>query len=121
MNNERFHRKIIENSTQVQAWFSSKNKALAFPFYSSFDLRDAGFKIVPVDANIYPAGFNNICPTDRESAVDVAKAFLDHHYSPETKKILLLTEEHTQNPYYWDNVLALATILKGTGREIRVA
>ncbi|MGZ3724073.1 MAG: glutamate--cysteine ligase, partial [Bdellovibrionales bacterium] len=121
MNRLDLHKKIIENCDQVQAWFKSKNQALAFPFYSSFDLRDAGFKIVPVDANIYPAGFNNICATDRESAVDVAKVFLDSHYSPATKKILLLTEEHTQNPYYWDNVISLETILKGAGREVKVA
>src|SRR5882757_4711221 len=100
MNHQILHKKIIENCDQVQAWFKSKNQSLAFPFYSSFDLRDAGFKIVPVDANIYPAGFNNICLIDRESAVDVAKVFIDSHYSPDTKKIVLLTEEHTQNPYY---------------------
>lgn len=121
MNNERLHRKIIENSDQLQAWFGSRNQGLAFPFYSSFDLRDAGFKLVPVDANIFPAGFNNICPTDRESAVEVAKAFLDSHYSVITQKILLLTEEHTQNPYYWDNVLALQTIIEGAGREVKLA
>jgi glutamate--cysteine ligase len=121
MIHEILHRKIVDNCAQVEAWFRSKNQSLAFPFYSSFDLRDAGFKIVPVDANIYPAGFNNICLVDRENAVDVAKVFLDSHYSPDTGNILLLTEEHTQNPYYWDNVLALDKILKGAGREVKVA
>jgi glutamate--cysteine ligase len=121
MNHKELHLKIVENCDKVQAWFRSKNQTLAFPFYSSFDLRDAGFKIVPVDANIYPAGFNNICQTDRDSAVEVAKVFIDSHYSPSTKKIVLLTEEHTQNPYYWDNVLALQTILTGAGRDVRLA
>ena len=27
----------------------------------------SGTKVANVDANIYPAGFNNICPTDREN------------------------------------------------------
>jgi glutamate--cysteine ligase len=121
MNHQTLHRKIVENCDAVQAWFRSKNQELAFPFYSSFDLRDAGFKMVPVDANIFPAGFNNICQVDRDNAVDVAKVFLDSHYSVDTRKILLLTEEHTQNPYYWDNVLALQTMLKGAGREVKVA
>lgn len=121
MNHKELHRKIVENSDKVQTWFKSKNQSLPFPFYSSFDLRDAGFKMVPVDANIFPAGFNNICAIDRDSAVDVAKIFLDSHYSPETKKIVLLTEEHTQNPYYWDNVLALQAMLTGAGRDVRLA
>lgn len=121
MNCELLHRKIVENCSAVEAWFKSRNEALAFPFYSSFDLRDAGFKIVPVDANIFPAGFNNICQTDRDNAVDVAKVFLDSHYSSDTKRILLLTEEHTANLYYWNNVAALQKILKGAGREVRLA
>ena len=121
MNHEILHRKIVDNCDGVQAWFKAKSQSLAFPFYSSFDLRDAGFKIVPVDANIFPAGFNNICQTDRDSAVDVAKVFLDSHYSPDTKKIVLLTEEHTANLYYWDNVAALNKILRGAGREVRLA
>lgn len=105
----------------MQEWFKSKSRGLPFPIYSSFDIRDAGFKLGPVDANIFPAGFNNICLTDRENSVDLAREFLDGHYSPETKRILLLTEEHTQNPYYWDNVLALHTIFTGAGREVRLA
>lgn len=121
MNHELLHQKIVENCEQVEAWFHSKSKGLAFPIYSSFDLRDAGFKIGPVDANIFPAGFNNVCLTDRENSVELAKEFFDSHYSPETKKILLLTEEHTQNPYYWDNVNALQTIFKGAGREVQLA
>jgi len=121
MNHELLHHKILENCDRVQEWFKKKSQGLAFPFYSSFDIRDAGFKIGPVDANIFPAGFNNVCLIDRESSVDLAREFLDRHYSPQTKKILLLTEEHTQNPYYWDNVLALQTMFEGSGREVRLA
>lgn len=121
MNHQLLHSKIVDKRDDVQAWFESKSRGLAFPIYSSFDLRDAGFKIGPVDANIFPAGFNNICLTDRENAVDVAKEYLDSHYGTSTKKILLLTEEHTNNPYYWDNVAALNKILDGAGREVRLA
>lgn len=121
MNHELLHRKILDNCEKVQEWFRDKSKDLAFPIYSSFDIRDAGFKIGPVDANIFPAGFNNVCLVDRESSVDLANSFLNSHYSPETRKIVLLTEEHTQNPYYWDNVLALQTMFEGAGREVRLA
>jgi glutamate--cysteine ligase len=121
MNHQQLHQLIVKNRTRVQDWFRAKNQSLSFPIYSSFDLRDAGFKNVPVDANIFPAGFNNICLADRESAVETAKVFLDSHYPPGTRKILLLTEEHTQNPYYWDNVVALRTILTGAGREVQLA
>lgn len=115
------HKRIVEKPNEVLEWFRSHSRSLSFPIYSSFDIRDAGYKIGPVDANIFPAGFNNICLTDREASIEVTREFLDSHYSPGTKKILLLTEEHTQNPYYWDNVAALKMILKGAGREVRLA
>lgn len=121
MNHEQLHRKIVANCDQVQDWFRAKSKGLAFPIYSSFDVRDAGFKIGPVDANIFPAGFNNICQVDRENAVATAKEFLDQHYSTDTRKLVLLTEEHTNNPYYWDNVRVLQTILESAGREVCLA
>lgn len=115
------HDRILQNHEAVEAWFLSKSRGLPFPFYSSFDLRDAGYKLGPVDANIFPAGFNNICLTDREHSEDVAKEFLDSHYSTDTRKILLLTEEHTNNPYYWENVASLMRILEGAGRDVRLA
>ncbi len=118
---EQLHKKILENCEGVDAWFRAKSQDLQFPFYSSFDIRDSGFKVVPVDANIFPAGFNNICGTDKDAAVDVTQDYLDDHYGKEVNRILLLTEEHTQNPYYWDNVWTLKKILEDAGREIRLA
>ena len=52
MDHELLHRKIVDNCEAVQAWFREKGQGLAFPFYSSFDLRDAGFKLGPVDAKL---------------------------------------------------------------------
>lgn len=70
---ETLHKRILENCEAVYDWFREKSVGLQFPFYSSFDIRDSEFKIVPVDANIFPAGFNNICGTDKESAVETVK------------------------------------------------
>ena len=121
MSLEELHASILDRCAQVEDWFRSHSRGLEFPFYSSFDLRDAGFKLGPVDANIFPAGFNNICLVDRENSQDLARVFLDSHYGSKVRRLLLLTEEHTGNPYYWDNVLALRSILEGAGREVRLA
>ena len=76
---ELLHSQIVKNRDKVEEWFKSHRKGLSFPFYSSFDIRDSSVKVAPVDANIFPAGFNNICETDRESAVDLVKNYLDDH------------------------------------------
>jgi glutamate--cysteine ligase len=92
-----------------------------FPIYSSFDLRDSNFKVAPVDANLFPAGFNNICDTDKEWAEELFKKYLETYYPKFGSKILLLTEEHTKNAYYWDNVASLVDMMEGAGAKVAVA
>ncbi len=102
-------------------WFKQKSLNLRFPIYSSYDIRDAGYKVSNVDANIFPAGFNNICPIDKESAIEIMSVYLKENYGDRLKKIVLVTEEHTNNPYYWDNVYTIKHLLEATGIEIRIA
>lgn len=112
------HEQITKNCDLVCNWFDQKAKGLAFPIYTSFDLRDSGWKVVPVDANIFPAGFNNICQTDKDSAVAIMQKYLKEHYSNVGERIALLTEEHTANLYYWENVLTLKTLIEGSGYKV---
>lgn len=108
------HQKIVKNYDIVQNWFDKKSQSLSFPFYSSFDLRDSSTKISPVDANLFPAGFNNICEVDREGSVQLCKNYLKTHF-PSAQNIILLAEEHTNNPFYWDNIYSLKLLLEQSG------
>lgn len=118
---QHIHNQVCNNHSKIQSWFQSITKQLAYPIYSSYDIRDSGYKVTNVDANIYPAGFNNICPTDKESAVDLFKKYINVHYSFGVKKILLITEEHTKNPYYLENVYTISNLLQQAGFEVRLA
>ena len=115
------HKNYCDKSSKISDWYCSRLKEYAFPIYSSYDIRDAGFKVTNVDANIYPAGFNNICPIDKESSVEIWRNYLVTHYGTTLKKIVLVTEEHTQNPYYWDNIYSIKNSLELAGFEIKVA
>lgn len=114
------HENFCAQSGKIADWFCEKAQGLSYPIYSSYDIRDSGFKISNVDANIYPAGFNNICPTDKDSSVGIMKAFLEKHYDPNLKRILLVTEEHTNNLFYWENVWAIRSLLEGAGKEVLI-
>lgn len=114
------HQKILSRKNQICDWFQEKSKDAFIPIYSSYDVRDAGYKVANVDANIYPAGFNNICPTDKETSIDLMRNYLDAKYSKDLQRILLVTEEHTQNPYYWDNVATIKDLIESSGRQVRV-
>ncbi len=111
------HKKIITHKDQLMDWFDQKKKNLFFPFYSSFDIRDSGYKIAPVDANIFPAGFNNICEVDLGNTPSIAQEYIHKNYG-KLKKIILLTEEHTKNIYYWDNITTLKNILNHAADEV---
>jgi glutamate--cysteine ligase len=115
------HDAACKNHDKIQAWFQEKTKQLEYPIYSSYDIRDASYKISNVDANIYPAGFNNICPTDKEVAPDIFKKYIEVHYGTGIKKILLITEEHTKNPYYMENVATIQDLLQQGGFKVELA
>lgn len=118
---QHLHDQICKKFPEVQKWFATKTRELAYPIYSSYDIRDSGYKITNVDANIYPAGFNNICPTDKETSVGLFKKYISVHYPFSVKKILLITEEHTKNPYYVENVYTISSLLTDAGYEVRLS
>jgi len=115
------HELLVGHRQSIIQWFSEKRKDLVLPFYTSVDIRDSSKKVVSVDANLYPAGFNNICPADMENIPSIIRQYIEAHYSQDLRKIALLTEEHTSNLYYWDNVYALSNSIQEAGYEVRVA
>ena len=113
------HQKIIDNLKELEDWFFEKTNSKKLPFYSSFDIRDSNFKIACVDANVFPAGFNNICEEDQKRTSGLIKDYLNQHHSS-AKKILLLAEEHTRNLYYWDNIFVIQSLIEKTGCQVTV-
>lgn len=114
------HNICCDKNDKISKWYSDRSRELYLPIYSSYDIRDSGFKVTNVDANIYPAGFNNICPVDRESSVAIFDSYLRKHYGNSVKKILLVTEEHTNNSYYWENVATIKFLLQESGHQVLV-
>src|SRR5438552_374223 len=95
------------SSQPLGDWLAKRVPQEFEPFYASIDLRDAGFKLAPVDANLYPAGFNNICPEDLDRAEEILKPLLVRHLGRLPKQIAILPEAHTKNLFYADNLFEL--------------
>ncbi len=108
---DQLHKQIVKHYNRAEEWFFQKSQGQSFPFYCSFDLRDSSQKIAPVDANLFPAGFNNICEVDKKEAPGLCEEFLKT-IRWHQKKALLLAEEHTHNPFYWDNIHTLKQMLE---------
>jgi len=110
---------FINNEDKIEQWFRSQWKETPPPFYSSVDLRNAGYKIAPVDTNLFPAGFNNINPDMDALCIHAIQSVTDR-YMPDACKILLIAEDHTRNQFYWKNVLRLEYYFKKAGFEIKI-
>ena len=89
------------------------------PFYCSVDLRNSGFKLAPVDTNLFPGGFNNLSQEMMPLAVQAAMASIEK-ICPEARNLLLIPERHTRNVFYLQNVARLAAILRQTGLNVRL-
>ena len=116
--------RIQKNRKALWDWYAEHARKAPPPFYCSVDLRDAGHKIVPVDSNLYPAGFNNICPDDLRAAPAVVRSQFEHLAAQlklgVPRKILLLPESHTQNKYYIENLYYLTQIIREAGFETQI-
>ena len=53
---------IIHRSCDIEQWFRSQWLENQAPFYGSVDLRNSGFKLAPVDMNLFPGGFKLLNP-----------------------------------------------------------
>lgn len=113
------HSQIIAHLPEIEEWFEGQIQNRPVPFYTSFDIRDSSFKVAPVDANVFPAGFNNICEVDRAKASSLMGEYLKQRY-PGVKIVLLLTEEHEANLYYWDNIYIIKSFIEKSGYKVKV-
>ena len=100
-------------------WFRLQWQDHAPPFYCSVDLRNAGFKLAPVDTNLFPGGFNNLSEDMLPLAVQAAQAAIAK-YCPSASSLLLIPENHTRNTFYLQNVARLRAILRQTGLDVRL-
>lgn len=110
---------ILDAMPRIEHWLRKQWLEHGTPFYASVDLRNSGFKLAPVDTNLFPGGFNNLSPDFRPLCVQAAMAAVEK-ICPEAQRFMLIPENHTRNVFYLENVAALATILRQTGLNVRI-
>ncbi len=110
---------LLDNATRIEQWFRSQWIDHTPPFYGSVDLRNSGFKLAPVDMNLFPGGFNNLGEHLLPLCVQAANAAVER-LCPKASKLLLIPENHTRNQFYLQNVARIASILGLTGMEVRI-
>lgn len=110
--------RILESTPVIERWFRLEWMEHTPPFYTSVDVRNAGFKLAPVDTNLFPGGWHNLTPEMLPLAVQAAMAAIEK-ICPEAKN-LLLVPENNHDPAYLSNLLQLQRIFYQAGLNVRL-
>jgi glutamate--cysteine ligase len=102
--------RIIEKECELKEWFAEQRAHLDMPIYGSVDIRDAHWKVAVVDANQFPAGFNNL------NEGDIGKHF--RNAIGDLRHIHIWPENHTRNPSYAEHIRSLTKFLEDEGYAV---
>ena len=104
---------------ELKKWFEETRKRIPVPIYGSVDIRDSGWKASVIDANHFPAGFNNIATEDEAR---VSELLHDHimRLHEGCNWVHLYPESHTRNPAYVENLKVIKKLIEFSGLEVTV-
>lgn len=110
---------LLENQIEIECWLRKQWRLTPPPVYASVDLRNSGFKTAPVDTNLFPAGFNNLNPVFLPLAIQAVQAVFEQ-LMPGCSRILIVPENHTRNPFYFENLATIQDIFIKAGFAARI-
>src|SRR3990172_9155926 len=110
---------LLTYQARIEHWLRSQWQATPAPFYTSVDFPNAGFKLAPVDTNLFPAGFNNLNPAFLPLCIQAIQSAIEHT-CPRAARVLLVPESHTRNPFYLESLATLRDIVLKAGFEVRI-
>ena len=111
--------RVLDSMPAIERWFRLEWMEHTPPFYCSVDIRNAGFKLAPVDTNLFPGGWNNLTDEMLPLAVQAAMAAIEK-ICPEARNLLIIPENHTHNTHYLASVLQLKRIFSMAGLNVRI-
>lgn len=116
---QELERVVLGERAEIERWFRAQWQEHVVPFYTSVDLRNSGFKLAPVDTNLFPGGFNNLNPDFLPLCVHAAMSAVQR-ICPDARGFLIVPENHTRNLHYLQNVAVLRRIVEGAGYTVRI-
>ena len=106
--------RLEEKRDELTEWMNQKRLSIEVPIYGSVDVRDAGWKIAVVDANQFPAGFNNTSNSDMPHLITRISEHIKRN-NPDCKWVHIYPESHTRNQGYVENLRTLCKLVESAG------
>jgi glutamate--cysteine ligase len=111
--------RLLDSMPAIERWFRLEWMEHTPPFYTSVDVRNSGFKLAPVDTDLYPTGWNNLTKPMLPLAVQAAMAAIEK-ICPEARNLLIVPENNTRNTFYLSNLAQLRRIFHMAGLNVRI-
>ncbi len=111
--------RVLESMPAIERWFRLEWMEHTPPFYTSVDLRNAGFKLAPVSTDLFPGSFNHLTPQMLPLAVQAAMAAIEK-ICPEARNLLLVPDNATDDPFYMTSVQRLVQVFTQAGLNVRL-
>ena len=110
--------RILDATPVIERWFRLEWMEHTPPLYCSVDIRNAGFKLAPVDTNLYPDGWHNLSPEMLPLAVQAAMAAIEK-ICPEARNLLIVPENGKPSSFYLASLARLREIFRMAGLNVR--
>ena len=111
--------RVLDSMPAIERWFRLEWMEHTPPFYSSVDVRNAGFKLAPVNTNLYPSGWNHLTVEMLPLAVQAAMAAIEK-ICPEARNLLVIPENGRHSQSYLANLAQLQRIFTMAGLNVRL-
>jgi len=111
--------RVLDSMPVIERWFRLEWMEHTPPFYCAVDLRNAGFKLAPVDTDLFPRGFDNLTPQMLPLAVQAAMAAIEK-ICPEAKNLLLIPAAREADSFYLAHLQRLVQVFTQAGLNVRL-
>ncbi len=111
--------RILDSLPAIERWFRLEWMEHTPPFYASVDVRNAGFKLAPVDTDLFPGAWQNLTPQMQPLAVQAAMAAIEK-ICPEAKNLLLVPDNILSSATSLSNLANLQQLFHRAGLHVRI-
>ena len=111
--------RILDATPVIERWFRLEWMEHTPPLYCAVDIRNAGFKLAPVDTNLYPDGWHNLSPDTLPLAVQAAQAAIEK-ICPEARNLLIVPENGKHSSFYLASLQRLQEVFRMAGLNVRL-
>jgi len=116
---DELEQRILESMPAIERWFRLEWMEHTPPFYTACQVRNTGFKLAPLVADLFPNGWNHLADEMLPLAVQAAMAAIEK-ICPEARNLLIIAENQWQDSAYLANLAQLQRIFNRAGLNVRI-